>query len=159
MRLYHGSPTADLKAIDKPFSFFTPHRWVAQQYACERVIKIRFSPRTGPTIYVVDAPGLRILDFRNPAHAQAYVEARKVWNAALKDDDAKDAYWLQRIDAEGFIMRHTGLPGYGSVRSIARALPEFDAMWVDEGSQDKSLLVYKPAATVIPVAAERVECP
>lgn len=140
--LYHGSP---FRFDDLRFPIYlTTQRRVAKQYATQSVLRRRVAAPGSATIYTIAVNPLRILDMRLPAHRRLYEKARHQWNEVRPDR------WLpssEGRDAEGFIMSHTLLPGYGREIAILEALSQdghnFDAIWLDEGTQGASLAVFR----------------
>jgi len=149
--LFHGSPNADLTSL-QDFSFFTPNQKVAEQYAKKQVAFTGSTTDTGGKVYSVSVSTNNTLDLRIPEHRAAYQEARAKWNKQNPDPEDQ----LPSLGSEGFVMSTTGLPGYGRIAAVLRAMPEFDSAYVDEGSQGVSLVVKKGSAAQILNRQERL---
>jgi hypothetical protein len=76
-----------------------------------------------------------VLDFRKPGVWDEYELRRKKWNSAHPDTD--DHMHTRKWLADS----HHDLPQFGSVRTLFEMFPEYDAMWISEGSQGISLVV------------------
>jgi hypothetical protein len=149
--LFHGSPNADLTSL-QDFSFFTPNQKVAEQYAKKQVAFTGSTTDTGGKVYSVSVSTNNTLDLRIPEHRAAYQETRAKWNKQNPDPEDQ----LPSLGSEGFVMSTTGLPGYGRIAAVLRAMPEFDSAYVDEGSQGVSLVVKKGSAAQILNRQERL---
>lgn len=89
-----------------------------------------------PTIYTAKVVAA-IADFNEGTVRELYEKQRLLTKADFLDDP------LPKITSEGFIM-NSGLPSYGRVRDLKTLLQPlgYEAVWVDEGSQGKSLAVF-----------------
>lgn len=125
MRLYHGSPAAglDLLSYTKPL-FFTKDRRVAAAYAKRQVVGTSNVTGATPTIYVVEVCPTKLLDTRIPAHLEL-----------------ANMHLAEKLDPEWGTLMSTGLPAYSFRLKLLRALPDFDAFFIDEGTQGISLMV------------------
>lgn len=144
---YHGSPNSQL---DNKFSnfnndvgFFTKDHSVAQQYATEPIMGAQKTDVRGePTVYKVNVDQGNVFDLRNPEHQAIYEDIKNQHNAASTDPDDR----LPNLNSEGFIMRGSGLPGFGNVRPILSELAarNYHSMLVDDGAHGISLAVNQP---------------
>ena len=143
MRMYHGSPFQGIEVSKAKLLFYTPSLEVAKQYSKSMVAFTGKGPTgstPGATIYEVDLHGLVTFDLRKQAHQQAYLKLREKYNASQNDPD----YFLPSLKSEGFLMRKTGLPSYGTSNILFPLLRQlgFNSLWIDEGSQGISLAVF-----------------
>lgn len=145
MVMFHGSPYAGIcKFTDvRPPVFFTKHFEVAKQYAEGMVFGTGRAHRAftkRPTIYTVELGELAIADFRSADVRREYMELRKhaITTPAFNAED------LPR-SLDDLLQSRTSLPGYGNARPLSRllAIAGYEAAWIDEGSQDISLMVFR----------------
>ena len=145
---YHGSPSPDVMFNQNAMMFFTKDFNVARQYALGQVAFTGKVPKhtvRHPTVYEVALTVNRIFDFR--IHRNEYEALRNQalhglfkTNPLFWDGDEPD--FLPKSTSEGFIHSHTGLPGYGRIKQFQALLHDYDGMYVDEGSQGISLVVF-----------------
>jgi hypothetical protein len=144
--MYHGSPNANLTSF-KNFSFFTPSKKIAADYAKGQVAFTGETESTGGKVYPVVVSTKNTLDLRKSEHRVAYEVARTKWNKENGPDRQ-----LPSLRSEGFVMTTTGLPGYGNIVSVLKAMPQFDSAMVDEGSQGTSIVVREGSSVALPVS-------
>ena len=139
MRLFHGSPNDSIDAF-KGVTFFTPNRAVAEEFAKGQLAGSAKTEATAPRVYEADVVLGNTLDMRTPEGKGAYAEAREAWNKAHPDDR------LPPVTSEGFLISKSGLPSFGYARTLLQAMPAYDSVVVDEGSQGESYAVRDGAA-------------
>jgi hypothetical protein len=137
-RMYHGSPDTGINAFTG-LVFYTPSREVAKQYADNQVFGTGKGASGTGRIYEETVSTKNTLDMRKQEHRALYEAARKKWNATADVDDR-----LPPLTSEGFVSTKTGVPSFGYAQRLLTAMPEFDSVWLDEGSQGLSLAVQKP---------------
>lgn len=135
--MLHGSPYSGLSFLPNQLLFFTQSKSVAKQYALSKVFNT--GKHTGvrvPTIYTVNVM-VNVANFNEGHVREQYEQQRLLTKPAFEDDP------LPRINSEGFIM-NSGLPSYGRVHDLKTLLQPlgYEALWVDEGQQGKSLAVF-----------------
>lgn len=96
-------------------------------------------------IYNVDVNIRRVLDFTDIEHRKEYAAAQEKWNDRYFDKDE----WLPKLSSPGFLSSKSGHPSFGYARGIHQALPEYGAIWVDEGGDPPSLAVFDVSALKI----------
>jgi hypothetical protein len=137
-RLFHGSPASglDLTGYAKPL-FFTEDRRVAAAYAKRQVVGTSNVIGTTPTVYVVEVCPTKLLDTRMPAHLE-------LANERLQSDQS-DPEDRPRIDFDWGTRGSTGFPVHSLRLPLLKVLPDFDAFYIDEGTQGWSVMV-RPGA-------------
>ncbi|MGA1354618.1 MAG: hypothetical protein ACO32I_07600, partial [Candidatus Limnocylindrus sp.] len=137
-RMYHGSPDTDISVLTG-LVFYAPSRSVAQQYANNQVFGTGKGASGTGRVYEDIVSTENTLDMRKQEHRALYDAARKKWNTFADVDDR-----LPPLTSEGFVSTKTGVPSFGYAQRLLAAMPEFDSVWLDEGSQGLSLAVQKP---------------
>lgn len=137
LTLLHGSLYKGLHFTANQLLFFTKSLDVAKQYAKGSVFNTgkHFGVKQ-PTIYTVKVKA-NVANFNEGRVREQYEEQRLLTKPKFADDP------LPKINSEGFIM-NSGLPSYGRVRDLKTLLQTlgYEAVWVDEGQQGKSLAVF-----------------
>lgn len=142
MKMYHGSRNPNLVLTNDQILFVTTFFKVAVAYAEG---KIAFASRyKGPdaisTVYILDVHARAMLDLRKSEHRTLWDSRVKSYNKKQSDQDEL----LPLTTAIGFRNTVTGLPGYGRQQPAKLLFPEFDSMWIDEGTQRMSLALFVP---------------
>ena len=137
-RMYHGSPDTDISVLTG-LVFYAPSRSVAQQYADNQVFGTGKGASGTGRVYEDIVSTENTLDMRKQEHRALYDAARKKWNTFADVEDR-----LPPLTSEGFVSTKTGVPSFGYAQRLLAAMPEFDSVWLDEGSQGLSLAVQKP---------------
>ena len=152
---YHGSPYGNIDFKLDRITFFTHDKKVAEQFAYNKPFNTgkRLSDQAilDPTVYQVELNLKRTFDMRKQWHeyeTRREAATKGVFrdNLIFTGDDGKRD-WLPKLDSEGFIMR-SGLPGYGRIAQFKVFLPDYDSMYVDEGTHGISLAVFDPRKKV-----------
>lgn len=150
MRLFHGSPNDSIDTF-KGVTFFTPNRAVAEEFAKGQLAGSAKTEATAPRVYEADVVLGNTLDMRTPEGKGAYAEVREVWNKTHPDDR------LPPVASEGFLISKSGLPSFGYARTLLQAMPEYDSVIADEGSQGESYVVRDGAAQAKIIEAPKPE--
>jgi hypothetical protein len=137
LTLLHGSPYSNIRLVNNQLLFFTKDRTVAVAYAEGKVFNTgKHVGVLSPTLYTVKVT-VNVANFNDDVVREQYEQQRIQTRLEFVDDP------LPRINSEGFIM-NSGLPSYGRVRDLKTLLQPlgYEAVWIDEGQQGKSLAVF-----------------